>query len=74
MKARELRELTSDELKVKGRDLREELFNLRFQHSIGQLEKTARIEEVRRDVARILAIIRERELSQPEEKIGKKGN
>ncbi|MDD5225171.1 MAG: 50S ribosomal protein L29 [bacterium] len=74
MKAQELRELTSDELRIKGRDLREELFNLRFQHSIGQLEKTNRIGEVRRDIARILAIIRERELSQPEEKLGKKGN
>ena len=74
MKAREFRELTSDELRVKERDFREELFNLRFQHSIGQLEKTARIEEVRRDIARIMGIIRERELSRPEEKIGKKGN
>jgi len=74
MKARELRELTSDELKVKERDFREEIFNLRFQHSIGQLEKTARIEEVRRDIARIMEIVRERELSRPEEKIEKKGN
>ncbi|MCX5869017.1 MAG: 50S ribosomal protein L29 [Proteobacteria bacterium] len=74
MKARELRELTSDELKIKGRDLREELFNLRFQHSIGQLEKTARIEDLRRDIARILGILRERELARPEEKIEKKGN
>jgi large subunit ribosomal protein L29 len=74
MKARELRELTSDELEIKGRDLREELFNLRFQHSIGQLEKTARIEDLRRDIARILGILRERELARPEEKIEKKGN
>lgn len=74
MKARELRELTSDELKIKGRDLREELFNLRFQHSIGQLEKTARIEDLRRDIARILGILTERELARPEEKIEKKGN
>ncbi len=74
MKARELRELTSDELKIKGRDLREELFNLRFQHSIGQLEKTGRIEDLRRDIARILGILRERELARPEEKIEKKGN
>jgi large subunit ribosomal protein L29 len=74
MKARELRELTSDELKIKGRDLREELFNLRFQHSIGQLEKTARIEDLRRDIARILGILTEREVARPEEKIEKKGN
>jgi large subunit ribosomal protein L29 len=74
MKAREFRELTSDELEIKGRDLREELFNLRFQHSIGQLEKTARIEDLRRDIARILGILRERELARPEEKIEKKGN
>ena len=73
MKAREFRELSSDELRVKERELREELFNLKFQHSIGQLEKTGRIPGVRRDIARVLTILSEREPARPEEKIEKAG-
>jgi len=66
VKVQELRELSSDELRVKARDLKEELFNLRFQHSTAQLDNTARLLQVKRDIARILTLIRERELLEPE--------
>lgn len=62
MKARELRELSDDELRQKEKELREELFNLRFQLATGQLENTMRITHVKRDIARIKTILREREL------------
>lgn len=60
MKARELRDFSQEELLKKLKDLKEELFNLRFQHARGQLENTARIRIVKRDVARILTILREK--------------
>lgn len=62
MKAHELRELTDEELKERERDLREELFNLRFQIATGQAENPQIIKNVRRDLARVLTISREREL------------
>lgn len=62
MKAKELRKMSAEELKQKERELREELFNLRFQHSLGQLTNTARISQVKREIARIKTILREREL------------
>jgi large subunit ribosomal protein L29 len=61
MRAKELRELTNEELRKRKKDLKEELFNLRFQLSTGQLENTARIRLVKRDIARIETILRERE-------------
>jgi large subunit ribosomal protein L29 len=61
MRAKELRELTNEELIKRKKDLKEELFNLRFQLSTGQLENTARIRLVKRDIARIETILRERE-------------
>ncbi len=60
MRAKELRELTDEELIKKKKDLKEELFNLRFQLSTGQLENTARIKLVKKDIARIETILRER--------------
>ena len=54
MKASELRELSPDQLEDRLRELREELFNLRFQYATRQLTNTARIREVRRDIARVL--------------------
>ena len=54
MKASELRELTGEQLDDRLRELREELFNLRFQYATRQLTNTARIREVRRDIARVL--------------------
>ncbi len=62
VKAAELRDLTINELKLKLRDLKQELLNLRFQNSIGQLNNPRRIREVKKDVARVLTIIREKEL------------
>ena len=63
MKARELRELSIHELKEKLSQLREELFNLRFQKTIHKLENPMRIRQVKRDIARILTILREKELN-----------
>jgi len=62
MKARELRDLTKEELLKKKKDFKEEIFNLRFQHSTGQLENTARMKLLKRDVARIEMVLREKEL------------
>ena len=53
MKAKELRELTAEELLKREKDLKEEVFNLRFQHSTGQLDNTSRMKLVKKDVARI---------------------
>jgi large subunit ribosomal protein L29 len=62
MKGKEIRELTKEELLKKRKDLKEEAFNLRFQHSTGQLENAARIKTIRRDVARIETVLRIKEL------------
>ncbi|MDA8212657.1 MAG: 50S ribosomal protein L29 [Clostridia bacterium] len=62
MKASEIRNLTSEELGKKLTDLKDELFKLRFQLATGQLENPMRIREVRRGIARVQTIIREREL------------
>ena len=62
MKAEELRELTGEELQQKGQELVEELFNLRFQLATGQIENVGRIAAVRRDIARVKTIQRERQL------------
>jgi len=62
MKARELRDLTKEELLKKKKDFKEEVFNLRFQHSTGQLENTARMKLLKRDIARIEMALREKEL------------
>ena len=64
MKAQEIRAMTSDELKQKLDDAYEELFNLRFQFNTGQLENFNRLTEVKRDIARLKTIMRERELEQ----------
>jgi len=60
MKATEVRDMTSDELKDKLLQLKKEQFNLRFQKASGQLEKTARISEVRRDIARVKTVLGEK--------------
>lgn len=62
MKAKALRELSEEELKRKLADLKEELFNLRFQAATGQLDNPMRIRQVRKNFARVKTIIREREL------------
>ncbi len=63
MKNNELRELSTEELNKKMSEYKEELFNLRFNQQTGNLEKPSRIKELRKLVARIKTIIRERELS-----------
>ncbi len=60
MKAADLRQKTEDELVEQLHELRREAFNLRFQKASGQLENTARVREVRRDIARIKTILGER--------------
>jgi large subunit ribosomal protein L29 len=60
MRARELRELSIDELSQKEMDLQEELFNLRFQRATGQLENLVRLTQVKRDIARVKTVIREK--------------
>ena len=61
-KAAELRELPDDELVARIESSKEELFNLRFQSATGQLESHGRIRAVKRDIARLYTVIREREL------------
>lgn len=61
MKAKELRDLSVDELKAKLAAQRQELFNLRFQHATAQLEKTSSLPAARKDIARILTILKEKE-------------
>ena len=61
-----LRDLPSEELEVKLAEVKEELFNLRFQSVTGQLDNPMRIKQVRREVARIMTIMRERELEELE--------
>jgi large subunit ribosomal protein L29 len=62
MKAKEIRELTEAEAQAKLRDLRQELFNLRLQQQTARLERASHIREVRRDMARIETVLRERQL------------
>ncbi len=66
MKASDLRESSIDELQAKLKDLKEELFNLRFQLAINQLENPTRIKAVKKDIARVSTVIREIELAESE--------
>ena len=62
MKVNQIRDLSHDEQILKLKSLKEELFNLRFQHATGQLENPMRIREVKRSIAQINTIVREQEL------------
>ncbi len=62
MKASEVRDLTTAELETKLKDLKAELFNLRFQLAINQLDNPMRISAVKKDIARVKTILRENEL------------
>ena len=62
MKASDLKELTVEELQTKLTELKEELFNLRFQLAVNQLENSNRIGAVKKDIARVSTILRQREL------------
>ena len=60
MKANELRNMTEQELTAKLKELKGELFNLRFQHAINQLDNPHRIADVKKDIARVMTILREK--------------
>ena len=60
MKAIELRDMTAEELNAKLGELKEELFNLRFQHAINQLDNPQRIVEVKKNIARVMTILSEK--------------
>ena len=62
MKAKELHELTVNELNAKLKELSEELFNLRFRHAIGQLDDSASLRNCKKDIARVKTILKEKEL------------
>jgi large subunit ribosomal protein L29 len=62
MKVKDVRDLSTDEISAKITSLKEELFNLRFQLAVNNLDNTARIREVRRSIAQCKTVLREREL------------
>jgi large subunit ribosomal protein L29 len=63
MKVEEIRELTADDLRVRVKELDDQLFRLRIQKSMGQLEAPAKVRGVRKDLARLKTILREKELA-----------
>jgi len=63
MKARDIHTMSTEEIKVRLNNAHEEFFNLRFQFTIGQLKNINRLTEVRRDIARLRTVLRERELA-----------
>ena len=60
MKAKQIREMSADELNAKLKELKDELFHLRFQHAINQLDNPNKIVECKRDIARVLTILQEK--------------
>ena len=60
MKASEIRAMTSEELEKKLKELKNELFNLRFQHAINQLDNPHKIVDVKRDIARVMTLLNEK--------------
>jgi large subunit ribosomal protein L29 len=67
MKARELKEMTDDELQQKEKELTDQLFKLRFQHTLGQVENAMKLRNIRRDLARIKTILKEKEAGRRKE-------
>ncbi|KRK32853.1 50S ribosomal protein L29 [Loigolactobacillus bifermentans] len=63
MKAKEIKDLTTAEMLDREKEYKEELFNLRFQLATGQLENTARLKQVRKNIARIKTVLRQQELN-----------
>ena len=60
MQAKELREMTPEELQKKLQELKKELFNLRFQHAINQLDNPHQMTEVKHDIARVMTVLNEK--------------
>jgi large subunit ribosomal protein L29 len=69
VKAAEIRDLDDDALRQRLAETKEELFNLRFQNATGQLDNYKRLGDLRRDVARLKSVLRERELAALEERV-----
>ena len=67
MKVKEIRELSTEDINAKLKETKQELFNLRFQQATGNLEKPVRLRELRKEVAKMKTIIRERELNEVNE-------
>lgn len=67
MKASEIRDLSADEIQQKVADLKQTLFNLRFQHEVGQLENPKKIGETKKDIARLKTILNAKSQTQKEE-------
>jgi large subunit ribosomal protein L29 len=67
MKASEIRDLSADEIQQKVADLKEALFNLRFQHEVGQLENPKKIGETKKDIARLKTILNAKSLTPKED-------
>ena len=67
MKASEIRDLNADEIQQKVADLKEALFNLRFQHEVGQLENPKKIGETKKDIARLKTILNAKSQTQKED-------
>lgn len=61
MKAKELKEMSVAELEAKFKELKSELFNLRFQHAINQLDNPHKIVDVKKDIARVMTVLRQKE-------------
>lgn len=60
MKAREFREMSNDELQSKETELKDQLFKLKFQHALGQLENALKLKNIKRDIARLKTILKEK--------------
>jgi large subunit ribosomal protein L29 len=60
MKARELRDLSEEELRTKEEEVKDQLFKLKFQHALGQLENAMKLKNLKRDIAKIKTILREK--------------
>ncbi len=68
MRASDIKELTPEEHLAKIEEFKEELFNLRFQHEIGQLENPQKMKQIKRDIARVKTVIRNSELTNKDQK------
>lgn len=71
MKPEKVRELGTDELKTKEKELQDQLFRLRVQKSIGQLDNAIKLREVRRDIARVKTVLREKQGLRPGKQVSR---
>ena len=72
MKPEKVRELSEDELRGKEKELQEQLFRLRFQRAIGQLDNASRMREIRRDIARVKTVMKQKDLERARTAAGAK--